>query len=359
MSFLRRLYLVLLTLLLIAGITLFLLFPKIVNGWSATLSDQSPLIPVVVTVILDLILLALLYIQVRPDPRDRVSGLMMQASGAITEVSVDSTRARILKAVGDVPEVVSADAEVKPVHGRADIELQVTVLGHDVELPAKQKEINRALNQVIHKQLGLRMAGQPRVHIRFQGDDGVVATPSAPIVSPSLVKSVEVAPASRTVIVEPEPPSPAPAVVADLPKADEPIDKEKAVELPVVTRNASVGLTREPELPKTVVKENDDLADLDLDKEIANPAADDIVSDELFKDDKPVVLVNDGSDEAHDNEPEVAVQDKHVEEHPMVTVDAGHDEESHVVLVQDEHGEDKPADTSDSEKEPDLNNNPI
>src|SRR5262249_7529851 len=131
-----------------------------------------------------------------------------RGSGAVTEVSIESARERILKAVSDVPDVVAAEASVKPVRGRADIELQVTVFGHDVKLPDKQRDINRALKQVIDKQLGLEMAGQPRIHIRIHGEEKQKPPLVAP--APSVEKEKPITPPVQRespppVKVEPEP----------------------------------------------------------------------------------------------------------------------------------------------------------
>jgi hypothetical protein len=207
MNFLRRVYLLLLGLLLIIAVTLLLLSPEAVGTWVGSISELSLVVRIAVTVVIDLILFALMYIQVRGDPRTKVNGLVMRGSGAVTEVSIESARERILKTVSDVPDVVSADATVKPVRGRADIELQVSVFGHDVKLPEKQKEINRALRQVIDKQLGLQMAGQPRIHLRIHGEETqkppvVVSPPPAPVIE----KPMPVQPPPPTVIEsEPEP----------------------------------------------------------------------------------------------------------------------------------------------------------
>jgi hypothetical protein len=169
-NFLRRIYLLLLGLLMVIMVTLLLMSPQAVGGWVGSISELSPVIRLAITIVIDLFLLLLMYLQVRPDPGSKIDGLVMRGSGAITEVSVESARDRILKAVNDVSDVVSVEVDVKPVRGRAEIEMQVAVLGHDVKLPAKQKEIDRALRQVIDKQLGLRMAGQPRIQLRIHGE---------------------------------------------------------------------------------------------------------------------------------------------------------------------------------------------
>jgi hypothetical protein len=205
MNFLRRIYLLLLGLLLVIAVTLLLLSPQAVGSWVGSISELSPVVRLAITIVIDLFLLVLMYLQVRPDPGAKVNGLVMRGSGAITEVSVESARDRILKAVSDVPDVVSAEATVKPVRGSADIEMQVVVMGNDVKLPNKQKEINRALRQVIDKQLGLRMAGQPRIHIRIHGEEAT----KPPVIIPAPVAPV----------IEREVPVPTPAVSVVTPPA--------------------------------------------------------------------------------------------------------------------------------------------
>ncbi|HSS97168.1 MAG TPA: hypothetical protein VLK33_09065, partial [Terriglobales bacterium] len=186
MNFLRRVYLLLLGLLLVIMVTLLLLSPQAVGTWVGSISELSLVVRIIITVVVDLFLLALMYFQVRPDPGSKVTGLIMRGSGAVTEVSVESARERILKAVSDVPDVISAEATVKPVRGRAEIEMQVVVMGDEVRLPNKQKDINRALRQVIDKQLGLQIAGQPRIHIRIHGEE-----PVKPIVPPPVIPVIE------------------------------------------------------------------------------------------------------------------------------------------------------------------------
>jgi hypothetical protein len=267
MTFLRRFYLALLSILLAVGLTVMLVLPQTVTGWVGALSEQSSILRIIAAVVLDVLILAFLYVQVRPDPRASATGLMMQASGAITEVSVDSARARILKAVSDVPDVVSADADVKPLRGKADVELQVTVMGHDVQLPAKQKEINRALNQVIHKQLGLRMAGQPRVHIRFHGEEAV----KSPVPTVTSVRASPVSVTSATQPASDDSSSDRVSGFLGASRGDETSGEEKVIRLP--------GSDSSEEIPKKREETANPFA-LNLDKEIANSPADDFVDDE-------------------------------------------------------------------------------
>lgn len=179
-NFLKRLYLLLMTIILAVVVFIALLAPAQMGSWLTTsLSETSSILRIVLAAIIGGGLLAITYLQVRP-VRQEHSGLVMKVSGAITDVSIESARDRILKAVEAVPDVISAEATIKPVRGKADMELHVIVMGHGIKLPDKQKEINRALKQVINKQLGLQMAGRPRVHIELHTEAGQSAAPQLP-----------------------------------------------------------------------------------------------------------------------------------------------------------------------------------
>ncbi len=255
MNFLRRLYVFLLSLLLIIVVTILLLAPGSVSSWMGSIAELSPILRVVGAVVINALLVVLAFLQIRPG-KPTTTGLMMRGAGAITEVSVESARDRILKAVSDVPDVVSAEAMVKPIRGRADVELEVEVLGDDLRLPQKQQEINRALKQVINKQLGLQMAGRPRVHIRLYGQKAVKPSPlptpvisPPPTVEPVVERKPEVTPPIATQQLPPVEPSPRESkVTAPLsPEKSEPEEKSATGFIADL-----LGWSDEPEPPPTV-----------------------------------------------------------------------------------------------------------
>jgi hypothetical protein len=114
---------------------------------------------------------AITYFQLRAVTEDsQVQGLVVKSAGLLTSLSINSARDRILEVIRDVPDVHSASADVSSRHGRVLIVLDVVLKGGDIVLPDKQKEINRALGNVVKKQLGLTMAERPIVNVRFEGD---------------------------------------------------------------------------------------------------------------------------------------------------------------------------------------------
>ncbi|MBZ0299843.1 MAG: hypothetical protein K8J31_08890 [Anaerolineae bacterium] len=172
MRLLDRVAAVFAALVLIGLITVVTIAPATLRSMLAGIEESNLLLRVAVVVVLNILILIALFLGLR-GPRKQISGLEVRASGAFTDVSVESARKLILAAVESVPDVISASATVQAVHGRADVDLNVQVMGTDVHVPKKQGEISRALRQVINKQLGLRMRGRPRVHIYLQGEQPV------------------------------------------------------------------------------------------------------------------------------------------------------------------------------------------
>jgi hypothetical protein len=202
---LRKTIIVLVGVILTVVIAIFLLDPPLFAGLANTLAAVSPILRGALALLVVVLALFLLIALVR-DPRPRATddgGLLVKAQGALTDVSVSSVRERVLKAIRDVPSVKSAEAQVKSLRGRADVELQVVVTGEGVNLPNKQREIDRALRQVVNKQLGLRLAGKPRVHIHLDDDlpvaVGAIGAPTGAPSAPSVIvpPSAPMAPASE------------------------------------------------------------------------------------------------------------------------------------------------------------------
>lgn len=201
MALVRKIVIVLVGISLALLVTILLLSPDTLARFAASLSETSAFVRLPLAILLDAVVLAVIVVLVRGDRLPRsTTGLMVKAQGAIADVSIESARDRILRAVRDVPDVLSADASVKAVHGKADVELDVVVSHGSANIPEKQREIDRALRQVINKQLGLQMADKPRVHIRM--DDEKIEAPPPVTATPVAVAPVESV--KQETVVEPE-----------------------------------------------------------------------------------------------------------------------------------------------------------
>lgn len=200
MRLLERILLVILGLLIITLLTVIFIAPQTVADLMITLQNINIAIRLAVVLVLDAFILALLYVRLRPQKID-ANSLVVKASGVVADISIDSARGHILRAVRAVPDVTEASAELQAVQGRADIELDVTVAGDEVNVPGKQQEINRALQQVITKQLGLQIYRQPRVHIHLDSEK-LVAEKREEQPAPKPVES------ARPIVAAPVTPSP-------------------------------------------------------------------------------------------------------------------------------------------------------
>jgi hypothetical protein len=180
-------------LLLITLITVLFIVPQSVGEMLVNLATVPIIARVAVVLVLDVVVLAFLFLQLRPTP-STAKGLVVRAPGALADISVDSARSFILSAVQSVPDVISTEANLEAVGGKAKIDMDVTVRGRDVNVPRKQQEITQALKRVVNKQLGLDILGRPQVHIHLEDDRPKPAPPvtfapakpeSTPIITPA------------------------------------------------------------------------------------------------------------------------------------------------------------------------------
>ncbi|MGQ9888744.1 MAG: hypothetical protein ACUVSX_09680 [Aggregatilineales bacterium] len=164
----------------LAFVTIVMLAPETLERLFAGIGTVNIALRTVAMVVVNLFVLALVYLRLRRRPAPN-TGLIVQVQGALANVEVESARAIVLRAMRNVPDVRSAEATIRAVQGRADIEVDVTIGSAAVNIPDKQKEINRVLRQVINKQLGLRLEGRPRVNIRLEAP----ALASGPVEKPA------------------------------------------------------------------------------------------------------------------------------------------------------------------------------
>ncbi len=201
MNLIIRILAVLLALLMVAFATVLLITPQVVADVIGRLEEVSPIARIAAVIILYLIALAVITLRFRSRPRTDGDMLYVRAAGAQAALTVASVRDRILKSVAQVPGVASVEAELKSINGRADVELYVETADDRVNIPEKQREIYRTLEQVIKKQLGVDLANRPRVNIQLgrstsaggsttSSTDVIPAAPvvaAAPMVTPAAV----------------------------------------------------------------------------------------------------------------------------------------------------------------------------
>jgi hypothetical protein len=155
----------------------------------------------------------------------QTDGLIVKTSGgALAELTIDSAREQILKAVKALPSVSRADVEIIGKYGKAVITLNVVMVDDGNGLLEKEKVIDKTLNEVVKKRLGLKMANRPVVQLRFSGDK----TPLPAQESSASEESAEVpSPIDRLKSLLPGDKSDDNAVVKDKPAAEDVDQKEE------------------------------------------------------------------------------------------------------------------------------------
>ena len=109
MRFIDRVLAILIGLILIGVITIVAITPSTIRTALAGLEEANLVLRVAVVVVLNVLILVALFLALR-SPRKVVTGLAVHASGAYTDVSVESARKLILNAVENVADVVKANA---------------------------------------------------------------------------------------------------------------------------------------------------------------------------------------------------------------------------------------------------------
>ncbi len=244
-NFIKRLATMLAVVLLLIGVTALLAAPRLVIDLAARVEaapagTRTALI--VAAVLIDLLLVAILVRLLRPPRKD---GLVVRARGARAEVSVDSVQRQINTRIAQVSDVLAVQTGVEVTQeGAAKVEMNVRTRP-DIVIPEKQKELGRVLRQLIEKQMGLRLAGDPVIHIALATDEfdtaDRVTTVVQPIAAPAeaayaslpaTASYTEVAaehvehPALAEPPASPAPPPPAPSAPVEAPEETPPAPEE-------------------------------------------------------------------------------------------------------------------------------------
>lgn len=209
---LRRFFSLLAVLILMIGVTALFAAPQLVANLAQNLSATSGgtrTALIVAAVVIDLLLAAVAVRIIRPPKKDE---LMVRTRGAKTQVSVDSVQRQINTRIAQVSDVLHVHTDVEVTKGSARVELHVRTRP-DIMIPEKQKEIGRVLRQLVEKQMGLRLASDPLIHIALATDEfdttdrvtSVMEPTPATTYMPVTESTYTEVPAERRALPEPAP----------------------------------------------------------------------------------------------------------------------------------------------------------
>jgi hypothetical protein len=167
---LRKATLIFAEIVLFLIVTVMLVAPDVMISSAETLLTLDLGLRIVIAVVIDLLLVAAILSQVWAGRRYKGDALLVQAGDSNTTVTTESMRHTIIKAIYTVGDIENVECLVASRDGKAVIQLEVTAANDDINVPAKQREIDQAIKRVVAKQLGVKMASPATVSIRLASD---------------------------------------------------------------------------------------------------------------------------------------------------------------------------------------------
>lgn len=163
-EFLLRIRVILIAGLFILGLTVFLVFPELVKDAAETIQDQKDEVRiglVAVAVIVDLFLIWVIVQEVRMVRRN-VRGLLVRSRDATAKISLESVQRNLEAQIVKIEDIFAARAEVQAERGRLLVELEVDARD-TIDVRGKTRQINRDINRIVDKQLGLSLGTKPLI----------------------------------------------------------------------------------------------------------------------------------------------------------------------------------------------------
>lgn len=191
MNFLRKMTLVIAEIILLLAVSTLLITPLFMARVANDVNGIDPTIRITIAVVIDVLLVAAVISQLRAAPRYSGAGLLVQSGDSSTSVTTESVRQNVMKAVAAIADIESVECKTTSKHGEAVLELDVATSKDDINIPKKQREIDRAIKQVVVKQMGVKLNKPPVVSIRLASDK-----PKPAPVAPAAPKPAAVAPKS-------------------------------------------------------------------------------------------------------------------------------------------------------------------
>jgi hypothetical protein len=159
-----------------ATVTLFVVFPRVVNELANLLGqmgDPIELLPALVHSGVALLIDFLLgyFFVVRPLQHFRRSrgarGLIVRKGQGVAFMDTESVRQQIYAAISRIDAVKRTEVSVNNDLGRAEIQLNV-LADNQINAAKKKQEIRRETKKVVEDQLGIALAGEPMINMRLE-----------------------------------------------------------------------------------------------------------------------------------------------------------------------------------------------
>jgi membrane protein implicated in regulation of membrane protease activity len=153
-----------------------------------------------IDLVIVLVLVAVLWFELRPKPKRAVS--VRNVSGGRAEVSTASIEQSLQYRLGDIPDVLKVKPNVQGKRGAVDVVVDLETTA-EIDVPAKTAEVMQAARDVVEGKMGLKVSGikvriKQAPHGRVKTAPAKVETPVSPPVEPMVGgASAPVAPETR------------------------------------------------------------------------------------------------------------------------------------------------------------------
>ena len=180
------LLLLLIAVLIIAAVVPYTLLERLIYTFQLaqdTLQSRWPLsyvVFLVVDIVVILLLIFLLWLELRPQGKKTVT--VRTGSGTQAEVSTASVEQSLQQRIGAISDVLKVRPTVRGKRGAVDIMIDLETIP-EIDIPAKTDEVSQAARDLIESRMGLKV-GSIKVRVR-QAAYGKAA-PSSATVSPRL-----------------------------------------------------------------------------------------------------------------------------------------------------------------------------
>lgn len=174
MRFINRVLSIIFLFLVGVGVTLALALPElsltlIADAYNslyaelAGLNQQDRLIMLGVAVAIDLVVIVLLFLEFRPQPKDRAR--IKLVGGGVAEITFNAIEQRLKQNIEAIPDVEDALATISTSRRRVKVSVDVSV-SPEVNVPRKLEEVNAVIYETIRDQMGLQIGPTPVVRVR-------------------------------------------------------------------------------------------------------------------------------------------------------------------------------------------------
>lgn len=173
-EFFLRLRLILIIIVSILLLTLFLVFPTVVEDIAQSIQDQEDPVRVglvLAAVLIDLLLIWILVQELRM-VRQNVRGLLVRSGDATAKVSLESVEKNLEAQVVRIEDIFAAHADVQAERGKVLVEMEIDARD-TIDVRKKTKEINRDITRIVDKQLGLSLGGKPVIKFNLMSQPPV------------------------------------------------------------------------------------------------------------------------------------------------------------------------------------------